>query len=154
MRIEHVALWSADIYLLRDFYIRWFNAQVSPLYENATSGFASFFLSIGSGPRLELMQRPDVGALPLEFTLGYAHIAIELGSEDAVDHLAATMAARVSSTAATTGLFGFQGPDQKAKLTPLWGHPPRNHLPDRADFSHQMNRIQSELMWVWRRSSA
>ena len=94
MRIEHVALWSADIYLLRDFYIRWFNAQVSPLYENATSGFASFFLSIGSGPRLELMQRPDVGALPLEFTLGYAHIAIELGSEDAVDHLAATMAAQ------------------------------------------------------------
>jgi len=94
MRIEHVALWSANIAVLRDFYVRWFQAEASPLYKNAATGFESFFLSIGSGPRLELMQRPDVDAAPLEFTLGYAHIAIKVGSDEAVDLLTAEMAAQ------------------------------------------------------------
>jgi lactoylglutathione lyase len=92
MRIEHVALWSADIAVLRDFYVHWFAAQASPIYRNAATGFESFFVSIGSGPRLELMQRPDVDGVPLELTLGYAHIAINLGSQEAVDHLTGAMA--------------------------------------------------------------
>lgn len=94
MRIEHVALWAADIEVLRDFYVRWFTAQASPLYRNKATGFESFFISIGSGPRLELMQRPDTAGTPTEFTLGYAHVAISLGSDEAVDLLTSTMAAQ------------------------------------------------------------
>ena len=93
MRIEHVALWSADITVLRDFYVRWFAAQPSPRYRNTTTGFESFFLSIGSGSRLELMQRPDIGVALMELTLGYAHIAINVGSREAVDDLTTAMAA-------------------------------------------------------------
>jgi len=94
MRIEHMALWAADIAVLRDFYVGWFDAQASPIYRNAATGFESFFISIGSGPRLELMQRPDVNAAPLEFALGYAHIAINLGTDEAVDLLTVAMSSQ------------------------------------------------------------
>ena len=93
MQIDHVALWAAEIEVVRDFYVRWFNAQASPIYRNAATGFSSFFISFESGARLELMQRPEVDAAPLTTTLGYAHIAINLGSPDAVDHLTTAMAA-------------------------------------------------------------
>ena len=76
MRIEHIALWTKDIERLREFYVRWFDAVASGRYENPTTGFASYFLSIGEGPRLELMQRVDVTAAPEPATTGYAHLAL------------------------------------------------------------------------------
>ena len=39
------------------------------------------------------MQRPDIGVALMELTLGYAHIAINVGSREAVDDLTTAMAA-------------------------------------------------------------
>ncbi|MEO8755550.1 MAG: VOC family protein [Casimicrobiaceae bacterium] len=86
-RIEHVALWTREPERLRDFYVRWFGAESNDGYENPKKQFRSYFLRFGSGARIELMQTPslrDTGAQPV---VGYAHVALTLGSEAAVDEL-------------------------------------------------------------------
>jgi lactoylglutathione lyase len=93
MRIEHMAVWSLDIEVLREFYERWFGAASGPRYENPSKGFASYFLSFEAGPRLELMQRGDVTGTAGPNLLGYAHLAIALGSEEAVDRQTAALRA-------------------------------------------------------------
>lgn len=42
-RIEHVALWSADIEHLRMFYIHCFAGVAGPKYTNKNTGFQSYF---------------------------------------------------------------------------------------------------------------
>lgn len=100
MRIEHIALWTADLERMRAFYEQWFGAVAGPLYENPAKGFRSFFLRFSDGARLELMQRADVpdqaipdgeNARPAQ--AGYAHFALSLGSPAAVDALAEAMSA-------------------------------------------------------------
>ena len=78
MRIEHVAVWSDDIERLREFYVRHFGARAGERYDNAARGFASYFLEFDGGARLELMQMPGAGG-------SFAHLALALGSETAVD---------------------------------------------------------------------
>jgi len=86
MRIEHLALWTPDIERLKRFYERYFGATANSKYINERSGFQSYFLTFSAGTRLELMQRPDISkAREGEEALGYAHLAISAGSEEAVD---------------------------------------------------------------------
>lgn len=89
MKIEHIALWSTDIDRLRHFYKAYFGAEAGPRYSNPKTHFQSYFLTFAGGPRLELMQRPDVltAAETDAEALGYAHLAISVGSEEAVDLL-------------------------------------------------------------------
>ncbi|MDP5239881.1 VOC family protein [Uliginosibacterium sp. 31-16] len=97
MRIEHIALWARDIEVLRDFYVQHFGAQANARYENPAKQFQSYFLSFADGARLELMQRPDVfdrpPAFPPQQFIGYAHLAVSVGSEANVDALTAELVA-------------------------------------------------------------
>ena len=96
MRIEHVAIWTRELERLRAFYERWFGARAGERYENASTGFSSYFLELGSGARLELMAMdsiPDSLADPLAQATGLIHFAVSLGSEAAVDELTAQLAA-------------------------------------------------------------
>lgn len=91
MRIDHLALWARDIEKLRVFYINYFGARSNERYVNEKKHYQSYFLSFDGGSRLELMQRPDIAVLPahgveIQF-FGYAHLAISVGSEAAVDSL-------------------------------------------------------------------
>lgn len=91
MKIEHVALWANDIEQLKTFYETYFKAQANAKYTNERTHYQSYFLTFASGARLELMQRPDISALDRassaqEFS-GYAHLAMAVGSEAAVDEL-------------------------------------------------------------------
>ena len=73
MRIEHVAIWTRDLERLRAF------------YEN-------YFLTFEGGARLELMQSPAVSEGNMkEVTGGFAHVAVAIGSEQAVDALTAKL---------------------------------------------------------------
>jgi lactoylglutathione lyase len=45
------------------------------------------FVYFGDGARLEIMSRPDVTTAPQPSQLGYAHVAFDFGSRDAVDAL-------------------------------------------------------------------
>ena len=88
-RIEHVALWVADLDRMCAFYAEHFDARIGPRYENPAKGFASRFLSFDSGGRLELMTTrapclpPDAGTA----RMGFTHLALSLGSEARVDAL-------------------------------------------------------------------
>lgn len=89
MRIEHVAVWTLDLERLVAFYVKHFGAAVGPKYANSRTGFESYFVSFGSGARVEVMRSPNVTAGESgQPQLGYAHFAISVGSEAEVDRLA------------------------------------------------------------------
>src|SRR3954471_14074780 len=92
-RIEHVGIWVRDIDTVAAFYARYFGARIGERYENPRKGFASRFLVLGDGARLELMTRIDVTETPSRVQLGLAHVAIAVAGETAGDALAATMRA-------------------------------------------------------------
>jgi lactoylglutathione lyase len=87
--IEHVAIWTDDLEGLRAFYERYLGGIAGERYENASTGFHSYFLDLGGGARLELMQMPAVAERVAGDSqlLGLAHVAFALGSEHAVDEL-------------------------------------------------------------------
>lgn len=116
-RIAHVALWTRDVERLerlRTFYERHFGARAgAPYHSTRRPGFVSYFLELAGGAQLELMTLPDdartVAPEPFDADAprpGYAHIALSLGSADAVDALTARLAADgvpVRSTPRWTG---------------------------------------------------
>jgi lactoylglutathione lyase len=89
MRIEHIAIWVDDLDAMRHFYEVYFGFKCGPLYHNPQTGFMSYFLSLGEGVRVELMKRPEVKAARDKAveTVGYAHLAMSVGSREAVDAL-------------------------------------------------------------------
>lgn len=89
MYIEHVAIWCQDLEQMRAFYQRYFALECNAKYTNAR-GFQSYFLRFASGCRIELMQWEQVNSGHNEVErqfLGLGHIALALGSHDAVDSL-------------------------------------------------------------------
>ena len=94
MIIEHIAIWSTDIELLKEFYEKYFNAKSNAKYVNTTKGFKSYFLSFESGARLEIMQMSSI--LPrtgeaLDQHIGLIHFAISVGSESNVDKISSIL---------------------------------------------------------------
>lgn len=88
MQIEHIAMYVNDLDGARDFFIRYFGAVSNEGYHNKRTDFRSYFLSFGSGARLEIMTRPGMADCEKQpDRTGYAHIAFQLGSREAVDAL-------------------------------------------------------------------
>jgi len=108
VRLEHVALWTRDLERLRAFYERYFGARSGARYESANRpGFVSYFLSFpGGGGRFELMTAPGVTGARVAGAIGYAHIAVSVGSPADVEALTARMhgeGVRVLSAPRRTG---------------------------------------------------
>jgi lactoylglutathione lyase len=90
MKIEHIAIWTRDIEILRAFYEKYFAADSGRRYVNAKKGFSSYFLKFRCGARLELMQLNSVvasGEPARRNYYGFAHIAFSVGSKELVDQL-------------------------------------------------------------------
>jgi len=85
-RIDHAAAWVSDLERARAFYEGWFKATTGPMYSSSQRDFKSCFLSLGAGARLELMTSPAESPR-------LAHLAISVGSREAVDHLVKAMEA-------------------------------------------------------------
>ena len=96
MKLEHVAIWTTQLDALKEFYATHFSAQAAaPRYVNPKRQFESYFLTFpDGGARLEIMRVPDLADPPqgdgAPF-VGYAHIAISVGSKQAVDDITATL---------------------------------------------------------------
>jgi lactoylglutathione lyase len=91
-KIAHVALWTRDVERLCAFWRRVFGAEVGELYESRNRlGFASRFLTLGEGATVEVMSGPWVADHNPSERSGYAHVALSLGSREAVDRLASEM---------------------------------------------------------------
>ena len=93
MKIEHMAIWVADLELMRSFYERYFSAISGKKYHNPAKNFTSYFLSFSEGPRLELMQKPEISSIGNNANeyLGITHFAVSVGSKEKVDSLTATL---------------------------------------------------------------
>jgi len=91
VKLDHVAIWTVDLELMRTFYEKYFGAQSNRKYENERKSFTSYFLTFPGGGRLELMHRPDIERIPdspsSRELIGYAHVGVALGSRAAVDAL-------------------------------------------------------------------
>lgn len=94
VRIDHVAVWVRDLEAMRAFYTEALGGASSERYQNPVTGFKSYFVSLGEGARLELMYRPGLLPSPADAAAGYAHIALALGSRDAVDGAVAALRRR------------------------------------------------------------
>lgn len=87
--IDHVALWTDNLELLKAFYERHFGGKANALYENPSTGFRSYFITFRSGSRLELMQRPGIPANANDTVtkqhVGLIHLAFGMKTTAEVD---------------------------------------------------------------------
>ena len=60
MILEHVAIWTDNLEELKHYYINYFGATANEKYTNEQNQFHSYFLTFGSGARLEIMTRPGI----------------------------------------------------------------------------------------------
>lgn len=91
-RIEHLALWTADLDRAVAFYETVFGARAGARYDSRSRPLTSRFLSFEGGARLEIMTRPEAVGGASEPSVGIAHFAISVGSRAEVDRLSARLA--------------------------------------------------------------
>lgn len=106
MQVAHIALWTRDLEQAAEFWRRYFGADVGEPYHSARrTGFVSRFVKLKQGAQIELMSGPWVEAGGEGDRLGWDHIAISLGSAQAVDALASRCEAEglLVSAPRTTG---------------------------------------------------
>ncbi len=90
MKIEHLAIWTKDLEIVKEFYVKYFGMQCSDKYTNTVKNFSSYFLSFkGDKTRLEIMNRPDIKELDRKHSTSYGltHFSISVGSKSKVDGL-------------------------------------------------------------------
>ncbi len=94
IKIEHIAYWVQDLEKVKAFYETYFGASSGELYENQKKGFKSYFISLGEGARIEIMQKGDIAENSQKgMIMGLAHIALALGSKSKVDELTSQLEA-------------------------------------------------------------
>jgi len=60
MTLEHVAIWTDRLELLKDYYVKYFEGTSNDQYTNEKNKFHSYFLTFKSGARLEIMTMPNI----------------------------------------------------------------------------------------------
>jgi lactoylglutathione lyase len=88
MHIDHVAIWTANLERLRDYYIKYFGGKSNAKYLNKETHFESYFITFHSGTRLELMHRPGIPSNlndPIEQYHGIIHLSFEVDNMKMVD---------------------------------------------------------------------
>jgi len=88
MKIDHVAMYVDDLEKTKTFYEKYFGAKANAMYHNPNTGLRTYFLTFDDGNRLEIMSRPDAVSTNKELkSMGYIHLAINVGSKDKVNQL-------------------------------------------------------------------
>lgn len=92
--LAHVALWTRDLDAAATFWRELFDARVGEPYRSARrEGFVSRFVTLPGGGAVELMTGPWLDAAEGGAErVGWDHVAVSLGSREAVDALAARCA--------------------------------------------------------------
>ena len=98
---------------VEDLYERHFGAKANVKYGNEKKKTQAHFLTFASSGRLELMQRSGLktvkdSASDDEF-MGYAHLAMSVGSQEAVDKITARLVedAFICSSGPCTAGYGY-----------------------------------------------
>jgi lactoylglutathione lyase len=91
MKLEHAAIWTNQLEILREYYLKYFQGNSNAKYVNEMKGFQSYFISFESGARLEIMSRTDI---PVNLNdhinqyLGIIHLAFAVDTMEEVDQKA------------------------------------------------------------------
>ena len=97
MKLEHVAIWTDQLELLKAYYVKYFGGQANQKYTNHEKKFSSYFLQFESGARLEIMSMPNIPAnLNDKIVLqhkGIIHLAFGVDTLQEVDEKAAQLKA-------------------------------------------------------------
>ena len=97
MKLEHIAIWTDNIELLRNYYVSFFDGQSNEMYINPKTQFQSYFISFESGARLEIMSMPNIPDNTNDTInaqhKGIIHIAFSVESKQEVDAKAALLQA-------------------------------------------------------------
>jgi len=91
MKIEHAAIWVKDLEGMKTFYETYFNGNANTKYHNKNKEFESYFLTFDGGARLEIMRKSSINKPDQNDRIGWAHIAISLGSKENVDQMTARL---------------------------------------------------------------
>jgi lactoylglutathione lyase len=97
MKLEHIAIWTDNIELLRNYYVSFFDGQSNEMYINPKTQFQSYFISFESGARLEIMSIPNIPDNTNDTInaqhKGIIHIAFSVDTKQEVDAKAALLQA-------------------------------------------------------------
>ena len=97
MKLEHIAIWTDNIELLRNYYVSFFEGQSNEMYINPKTQFQSYFISFESGARLEIMSMPNIPENTNDTInaqhKGIIHIAFSVATKQEVDAKAALLQA-------------------------------------------------------------
>jgi len=89
MILEHVAIWTDKLEELKHYYVKYFDAIPNEKYTNEQNQFQSYFLTFGSGARLEIMTRPGIPENKNDRTvaqhIGIIHLAFGVKTTQEVD---------------------------------------------------------------------
>ena len=92
MIFEHAAIWTDNLEALKEFYVKYLGGKSNEKYINEKKLYQSYFISFGSGARLELMTRPNIpvnqnDTISLQHK-GIIHLAFEAATKEEVDEKA------------------------------------------------------------------
>jgi lactoylglutathione lyase len=97
MKLEHIAIWTDNVELLRNYYVSFFEGQSNEMYINPKTQFQSYFISFESGARLEIMSMPNIPENTNDTInaqhKGIIHIAFSVATKQEVDAKAALLQA-------------------------------------------------------------
>ena len=88
MNIDHVAIWTAHLERLKNYYVKYFDGKSNSKYLNKDTGFESYFITFQSGTRLEVMQKPGIPANlndPITQYQGIIHLSFGVDDMKKVD---------------------------------------------------------------------
>lgn len=89
--ISHIALWTENLDILKDYYTKYFSARAGEKYVNEITGFQSYFLSFNGHTTLEIMSMNGIPSNKNDTVnlqhLGFIHIAFGLNTKEEVDVL-------------------------------------------------------------------
>jgi lactoylglutathione lyase len=95
MILEHAAIWTRKLEILREYYIKYYGGLSNEKYTNPNKGFQSYFISFESGARLELMSMATIpenaNDTVVKQYLGIIHLAFGVQSMAEVDQKAAEL---------------------------------------------------------------
>ena len=88
MKIDHIAMYVADLEGAKRFFVDYFDATSNEMYHNPRTGLRTYFLTFPDGGKLEIMSRPEVEKAdnPV-YGSGSVHLSFALGSREEVDRL-------------------------------------------------------------------
>jgi lactoylglutathione lyase len=95
MILEHVAIWTNQLEVLKDYYQKYFGGVANDKYTNEKKGFHSYFLTFASGARLELMTMAGIpdnqnDTITRQHT-GIIHLAFGVDTMEQVDEKASEL---------------------------------------------------------------